>query len=270
MTVKIIGIVLIKNEDIYIEQILRNILDFCDKIVVADNLSSDETANKVKLLRDEVGKIDYHRIKHPGESHRLIEGYANSSTWIFAADGDEIYDSLGLIRLRKKILAGEYDQWWMILGNVLHCVRLNVLEKYAYGHLTPPCRSMTKLYNFSKITSWQGDCPERLHGGDISFKEGFSPANRLLLYEEMDWDISFLRCLHLCFMPRSSHENCESGKVLIRKNISDKNSEGIYQKMLAVMSLAFGKKQGSRYKREMYMRGPVVKKRIDSFFPEEL
>ena len=200
---KIVGIVLVKDEDLYIEQVLRNILLFCDKIIVADHLSSDSTADKVNLLAKEIGKITYHKIKHPGDSHELIIGYADSQTWIFAVDGDELYDPSGLTILRQKITAGEFEEWWMILGNVLHCVEFNQEERYALGYLTPPCRSMTKLYNFSKINYWKGPCPERLHGGNISFKAGYSMANRLLLYEKMEWETSFFRCLHFCFLQRS-------------------------------------------------------------------
>ena len=41
---KIIGIVLVKNEELYIERVLNNIKDFCDEIIVADNLSSESNA----------------------------------------------------------------------------------------------------------------------------------------------------------------------------------------------------------------------------------
>ncbi len=267
---EIIGIVLVKNEDLFIEQVLYNIFSFCDKIIVADNLSSDQTASKIRMLRAQRGKIEYHRIKHPGESHELISGYAASPTWIFAVDGEELYDSFGLASVRRKILAGEYEEWWMLLGNVLHCVELNKEKQYARGHLTPPCRSMTKLYNFSKINSWQGPCPERLHGGTISFLPGVSMANRLLLYERMDWESSFFRCLHLCFLHRSSRETCKAGRPIIRKNISDKNSERIYRKILNVLFGLSGKERGSHYKRKMYMRGPVVVKETDVFFSDEV
>ena len=48
---KIVGIVLVKNEDIYIERVLLNILEFCDEIIVADNISSDRTGSIIKDLQ---------------------------------------------------------------------------------------------------------------------------------------------------------------------------------------------------------------------------
>ena len=66
----------------------------------------------------------------------------------------------------------------MILGNVLNCITFNPAIGQAGGYLAPPCRSMTKLYNFNAIESWAGPCPERLHGGDgirVGYEGGFDP-----------------------------------------------------------------------------------------------
>ena len=268
MTPSIVGIVLVKNEDLHIEQVLCNIQLFCDKIIIADHLSSDGTADTVNRLCNRFDNITYHRIKDPSESHELVSGYADTATWIFAVDGDELYDPAGLSILREKIFAGEFDKWWMLLGNVLHCTEYSRKEGHAQGYLTPPCRSMTKLYNFSKIDYWKGPCPERLHGGDISFKDGYSMANRLLLYDTMDWETSFFRCLHFCFMTRSSKDGDRGGQAFIRKNISDINSESIYRKFLNILPFRPGRDKKPYYKREMYMRGPLVRKATESFFSD--
>ena len=265
-TVDIVGIVLVRDEDIYIRQVLENILAFCDRIIVADNLSRDRTAGEVASLMRRTGKIEYHRIARTGKSHELIAGYADQPRWIFAVDGDELYDPAGLDTLRKRLLRGDFEEWWMILGNVLHCRELNREKGYARGYLTPPCRSMTKLYNFSKINRWDGPCAERLHGGRIDFKQGYSMARRLLLYEKMDWETSFFRCLHLCFLPRSSREPVAPGGLIVRKNIVEKRLECFPRNVLNLFRKVFGKKGAPVYKREMYMRGALVQKEIDPFF----
>lgn len=262
---KIVGILLVRNEDLYLERIIANISDFCDEILIADHKSTDRTPEIARSLQKRFAKIQYTLIDHPAESHQLIAGYADTPTWIFAVDGDEIYDRSGLIALRRQILAGEYAENWMILGNVLHCVELNQREEYALGYLTPPCRSMTKLYNFARIRSWDGPCPERLHGGTISFNPGYSNGNRLMLYEKIEWDDSLFRCLHLCFLPRSSKEKSKMGRLVERQNISDKNSRFFLNKILALLSRLVGRSKGSQYKREKYMRGPLVKKETSLF-----
>lgn len=262
---KIIGIVLVRNEDRFIQSVLTNIIDFCDEIIVADHCSTDETPKIVNECRQRFGTILYEPIAHPTESHELIRGYAGQPVWIFGVDGDELYDPLGLAKLKEKILAGEFDSYWMIFGNVLNCIQLNEYQKNAQGYMAPPCRSMTKLYNFQMIDDWGGKCPERLHGGKIDFKRGFQTMQRFELYKEMDWEESDFRCLHLCFLRRSSLESESQGHVA-RKNISDINSEGVLKKTLSFVKRLFGKNDFKpQWKHEKYCRGKLVTKNISSF-----
>jgi hypothetical protein len=63
---------------------------------------------------------------------------------------------------------------------------------------------MTKLYNFRIIDSWDGYHAERLHGANgLRFKPPSEHARRLL-NETYEWDDSPFRCLHVCFLRRSS------------------------------------------------------------------
>lgn len=265
---QIVGIVLVKNEEKYIKQIISNIVQFCDKIIVADNLSTDSTAEIIlDAANKESGKIEYHSIAHPRESHNLIISYAGSKTWIFAVDGDEIYDPNGLSYLRRKIIEGIFDTWWIVLGNVLNCIELDLDKRYARGYLAPPCRSMTKLYNFNVIDSWDGPCPERLHGGSVTFKKGFSKTLRKEIYKEVVWEDAFFRCLHLCFLQRSGQDKMNGNGLFIRKNISDINSEGLYrQTWNKVFHIIGHKTKVSAWKQDKYMRGTLVRKEISSFF----
>ena len=111
---RIIGIVLVKNEDLFIEPVLSNIVEFCDLIIVADNISTDATSEIVQGLAARHDKIEYHRIDDIAISHELIKSYAGRKTWIFGVDGDEIYDPAGLAAFRKVLLAGNYDHSWMV------------------------------------------------------------------------------------------------------------------------------------------------------------
>jgi glycosyltransferase involved in cell wall biosynthesis len=106
---QIIGIVLIKNEDLFIETVLRNILDFCDRIFVADHHSTDLTPEIVRRLAAAEPKIDYRVVNHTSESHELIADFANGQNWVVGVDGDEVYDPEGLRRLRADLLAGRYN-----------------------------------------------------------------------------------------------------------------------------------------------------------------
>jgi len=264
---KIVGIVLVQNEEFYIGRVLWNIKDFCDRIIIADHRSIDSTTKIAQHFCAEHTGAEYHTISHPSISHDLIKPFAGKNVWVFGVDGDELYDPEGLAELRRRILNGDHDHWWMILGNALNCTYLNVEKRKASGYLAPPCRSMTKLYNFNAIEKWDGPCPERLHGGSIKFKKEFNLEMRFYLYKVTRWEDSVFRCLHLCFLPRSSGEKPQEGQLSVRKNIADQNSETILQKILFYVRRTLGVQEISPLKIGKYMRGTLVHIDIDPFLP---
>lgn len=261
----IVGIALLRNEDRFVEQAIRNTVDFCDLLIVADHCSTDGTRPILKRLAAEfTDKIQLVRIQDARESHFLINGYANSRTWGFAVDGDEIYDPAGLARFREELLSGKYDHMWQIFGNVLNCVSVNAGSNEAAGHLAPPCRSMTKLYNLNAIKSWDGAVTHVFANGTIKFKPGYDASMRLNLHEQVSWDEADFRCLHLCFMPRSS---LDSNKAGARRNVSESLHSGPVYWAKKLISWLRRRPMQSGWKLEKYARGPVVTKDAGPFFP---
>ena len=157
---------------------IRNVLDFCDQIHVAGNRSVDGTAAIVRRLAAEHPKIEYRVVDHTSESHDMIAGYAGTSTWSWAWTATRSTTD-GLGRLRPDLLAGRYDGSFQVKGNVLNVRRLEPSRQVATGYLAPPCRSMVKLYNFNAIEAWPSPCPERLHGGVITFRPGYRARRAL-------------------------------------------------------------------------------------------
>jgi glycosyltransferase involved in cell wall biosynthesis len=217
------GIVLVKDEDLFVEQAVRNVLAFCDEIFLADNGSRDGTFPILeRLTAEEPEKLRLHRVAHPRESHDLIKGFAGEPVWVFGVDGDELYDPVGLAALRPRLLAGELADSWLVRGNVLHCLELDAEHRTASGYLSPPAPSMTKLHNFSLIESWDGGGrnPERLHGREgLRFKPG-AAATKLELNKAEHWEEASMRCLHMCFVRRSSRDPGDRA----RRNIPDQNA----------------------------------------------
>jgi glycosyltransferase involved in cell wall biosynthesis len=252
--VKIVGIMLVRDEDRFVEWAIRSAIDFCDEFFVCDHESRDETPVILGRLAREYGpKLIVRRCRRSGESHQMIRKYAGTHTWVFGVDGDEIYDRAALARLRPRLEAGEFDRQWALFGNVLNVKRLD--EKTADGHLAPPCRSMTKLYNFAAIEDWGGKIVERLHGGRISFKPGFHEQLRLNLHDQSSWEESDFRCLHLCFLDRSSRE---SSSGMPRRNIMDRRAWNLAK--------VFARLRGEPdWKEQKYARGPLVTKSIETF-----
>ena len=261
---RIVGIVLVRNEDVFVETAVRNIADFCDEIHVADHGSIDRTPAILRAMAGKLPKLQYHPIRRPAESHALIQHLAGSPTWVFGVDGDEIYEQDRLARLREKLLSGDFDKHWMLLGNVLHATKLDDDRRMASGHLAPPCRSMTKLYNFNAIESWDGYTPERLHGGNVRFRAGFTRADRRSLHEELAWAEADFRCLHLCFLKRSSRDS----ESTIRRNIIETFGPTRLHTLWYAVAGRLGFQKDPRWKRSRYMRGPEATVPVQTFFPD--
>lgn len=259
---KIIGILLVRNEERFVEQAVRNVIDFCDHLLLVDHQSLDETVSILEQLQKEYqGKVSLHPIQHSSESHELLQPFVASDTWIFGVDGDELYDPARLAIFRKRILGGEFDEEWMVLGNVLHTDELDEVKRCAFGYLAPPSRSITKLYNFAAIDEWKGNTVERLHGGQPQFRPGFHEQKKRLLQHEYSWEQSPLRCLHLCFLRRSSVELSEQ-----RRNIMEINAGrgiGFFKRIARAL---FHLPEPASWKQEHYQRGERQTVNASPFF----
>ncbi len=260
---KIVGITLVRNEDVFVERAVRNAIDFCDSLIIADHLSTDGTTAIVTRLAEEYPeKIRVVRINDARESHFLINGFAGSRTWIFAVDGDEVYDPVGLVEMRREVLAGKYDRWWLLFGNVLNCTAIDETKRTATGYLAPPCRSMTKLFNFHLIESWDGAATHVCANGTIRFKDGYDASLRLNLHEQMPWESSHYRCLHTCFMKRSS---LDTGDPVARPNVSESLHDGAVTFLRKAWNRILGKPDVSAWKMEKYARGALTTVDATSF-----
>ena len=260
---QIVGIVLVRNEDLYVEQVIRNAAAFCDRIHVADHMSTDRTWRIVRGLARELDHVDARRLGKVSDSHALVEGYAGTDTWVFGVDGDEVYDPEGLARLREKLRAGEYASYFKVVGNVLNCIRLE--GGTATGYLAPPSRPITKLYNFAAIDSWTG-CHERLHGGQIVFRPGYGEQSVAGIGAVTPWEESPLRCLHVCLVRRSTLD-AEHGHA--RPNMAellvDRRTRFPRLDRLARFALRRSAPEVSEWKQGKYLRGELVTKDASAF-----
>lgn len=261
-TPKIIGIVLVRNEDLHVERAVRNVAGFCDRIFLCDHESRDETPAILSRLSAEFSHASLHLLNHPRESHDLLKPFCGTNTWVFGVDGDEIYDPQKLLRFRERVRSGEFQRVWRMKGNVLHCTALR--DGLAKGFSAPPSRSITKLYNFSAIRAWDGDTVERLHGGRIDFAEGWSDSMKRNLQDEESWDESSLRCLHLCFLPRSSRDGSQAP---VRANIMETYGAGWRGKLNRLLGF-FDPSAGSQWKKSHYRQGPEISVDATPFFTE--
>ncbi len=224
---QIVGVVLVRNDDLFVERGIRNVAAFCDRVHAFDHVSTDGTWDILRSLEREYDHLDAQRTRHAGDSHRV----------------------------RAELLSGTFDHAFKVASNVLNCVEIDPKRQTATGYLSPPSRSITKLYNFAAIDAWVGDGSERLHGGTIAFRPGYGDHSVENISERLSWSETPLRCLHVCFVRRSSLDRGAIVRpILMESGMHDRSWRGALKRRL----LGRRPPAESTWKREKYMRGELV------------
>jgi Glycosyl transferase family 2 len=273
MSRQIVGSVLVRNEDVFVERAIRNVAGFCDRIHAVDHVSNDRTWGILRSLAGEVDHLDVRRSRDSADAHRLLAPYAGTDTWVIGVDGDELYDPDGLERLRAALLAGAHADVFRLKAHVLNCDELDEAAGTASGWLAPPSRPVTKLFNFGAVESWRHS-PDPLQGGDVVFRDGFHWESRRDLADEATWQMDPLRCLHLCFLRRSTLEpdDRRGGRTNLDESREfDRGALGRMKRLVRrpqpaprVAQLA---RAGKNWKREWYARGERVTVDASPFLP---
>jgi hypothetical protein len=269
--VKIVGIVLVHDEDVFVEQSIRNIAAVCDRIHAVDHVSTDRTWDILCGLADELDHLDVRRARHARVSHQVLEPYVGSDVWALQADGDELFDPHGLASVREMLAEGEFDDAFRVQANALHCVSLDLERQTAAGYLSPPSRPLARLFNLGAADSWT-DCGQRLVGGHVDFRPGFGWDAVIALQDRFPWEESPFRFLHACFLRRSSLDPPEPAEP--RRSLSESGlfrRGGLGTLVRAVRPPRLDplvreiQARGSSWKLEKYRRGPLVEKDVSAF-----
>lgn len=278
--IKVIGILLVKNEDINIFHCINSVIEFVDKLIILDNYSIDQTFNILKNFKKSFkNKIDLIRIKKISSSHKYIEKYAGKKIWIMKVDGDEVYDKKRLKKFKKKILANKLQKYWRIYGNSFNVFLINKRLKIASGFFSPPAKLSSDLFNFNAITKWSNCTIERLHYGKIIFKKNY---NEKKIYFNKNWIKSDFRSLHFCFAKRSTINTTDlvikAPFEIVGKNRLIKSQIKFFFKILIsifrqkiylnnLLKIIFIKKFFSMRKIEQYAKGKLYKNiKVNTFY----
>jgi hypothetical protein len=261
--IRIVGSVLVRNEDVFVEQAIRNVAAFCDEIHAVDHVSTDRTWPILQELARELDHLKVQRSRNSAVAHRALEPYAGTPTWVLGVDGDELYDPVGLAILREQLASGAHADIFRLKAHVLNCDELDREWRAALGYLAPPSRPITKLFNFAAVDSWT-DTADPLQAGRTRFRGRFHWESRRHLADETTWENDPLRCMHVCFLRRSSQdpENPESRESLTESREFRRGRLGAMLRRLRpparspeVVEL---QRRGSNWKREWYARGERV------------
>jgi glycosyltransferase involved in cell wall biosynthesis len=251
---QIVGSVLVRNEDVFVEQAIRSVAGFCDRIHAVDHISTDGTWEILRTLAGELNHLDLRRSHKSSTAHGLLAQYAGTATWVLGVDGDELYDPAGLARLRSELLAGEHGDVFRIKAHVLNCDKLDPKAGTASGWLAPPSRPITKLFNFAAVESWTKS-QDPLQAGNVVFKPGQHWESRKDLAGHTTWESDPLRCLHVCFLPRSSRDAGRARLNLDESGEYDRSPVGALKRLVRPRRRNPAR---NNWKREWYARGEHV------------
>jgi hypothetical protein len=248
---RIVGSILVRNEDVFVERAVRNVAAFCDRIHAVDHVSTDRTWEILRGLARELDHLDLRQSRNAAGAHRLLAPYAGTDTWVLGVDGDELYDPAGLARFRADLLAGAHADVFRLKAHVLNCDELDLERGRASGWLAPPSRPVTKLFNFAVLDSWT-ESPDPLQAGNAVFKPGQHWESRRDLADATTWETDPLRLVHVCFLPRSSVDSGTARANLDESREFDRGPVGTLKRLVR------RRRVDPRWKREWYARGERV------------
>ena len=69
---RVVGVVLVRDEDIFVERAVRNVSEFCDELLLFDHRSSDGTSSILRGLAAELPQARFEAIDDPWISHERL------------------------------------------------------------------------------------------------------------------------------------------------------------------------------------------------------
>lgn len=198
---KIVSVHLIKNEDVFIEQSISNVIHYVDEVIILDNKSTDKTKEIITNTWDrdlKSGKMKYVIVQDARDTNKYLQEFIGTNTWVWGIDGDEVYSYMEANKICCNIRTHQYDNYYRLDMEVLNVTNIanGLYGKHITGYKSPPSKGMIKLYNFKYVESISPG--ERLHGD-------YKTTNNSIYF----YGTGKICMLHMCFMKRSSIENID-------------------------------------------------------------
>ena len=116
------------------------------------------------------------------------------------------------------------------------------------------------LYNFGPLSAWEGRPPERLMGDGARFARKVEETR--WLRDEHPWDEAPMRCLHVCFLRRSSRQ---PARERARLSYVERIAGGRREKLRRQLREQVGRPEESWWKLNKYAQGDEVTVSVEGF-----
>ena len=202
----IVGIVLVRNEDVFLEQAIRNVAGFCDRIHAVDHVSTDGTWEVLcSSSSASYDHLDVRRARARGRlarAGRALRGHGDVGVRCRRRRAVRPGAARGLSRRaarRARTATSSRSP-----RTSLNCVALDREARYRHRLPLAALAVDHEALQLRRDRVVGGDGAERLHGGTIVFRDGYDESAVDNIGERLSWDETPLRCLHACFLRRSS------------------------------------------------------------------
>lgn len=190
------GHCIVKNEEVFIEQVLRSALDFVDQILVFDTGSTDSTVEKInkisaefpgKIIFEEKGECD--KKQHTLLRQEMVD--RTKTDWFMILDGDEVWPHK---TMEEAVSAMEKSGVECIVVPFYLCVGDAYHQYYKRGQIQILGMTGFQYPRFIKKTRgvhWQGD-----YNQDNLFdseNQPFVTANNAVDLKNKFWHLTHLR-----------------------------------------------------------------------------
>ena len=170
---KLVANMMVYNDAPFLCHCIASLLEFCDKVVVMDNGSTDggrdtlialatPPATSFHPLETRVELILNQQTAIPNYSdlrNKMLK-YADPGDWILKWDPDEL-PSIGMIDSLRTLLENDEDRhtgWTVPIFHLAHSRDTALQIEYGWGHL--------RLFRYEAGVQWNGDIHEQIHIGD--------------------------------------------------------------------------------------------------------
>jgi glycosyltransferase involved in cell wall biosynthesis len=141
---------IVKNEEVFLDQCLKSVKDFVDEIVIVDTGSTDGTVDKARKYTD---KVYFHPWEGSfSQARNQALAYATGD-WIFQIDGDEELVPGSGEEIRKAVRkAGDADAF-----------HVNIISTYSNGAKTAR-HNFERLFRNNGVIHYEGIVHNRVEG----------------------------------------------------------------------------------------------------------
>ena len=167
---RIVGIVLVRNEDLLVGRALHNAAASLDEWDLCDHGSTDNTL-RIVAEAPSLPAARVRRLRHPRESHDLIRNFAGQDVWIFGLDGDE-----DLLLCRAGASADAFA-WRRVQGRLDGAGQCVACDRHGAGPLDGFRAFGAALPQHDQALQLLGDrCVGRLLRGAVAWRQSAFPS----------------------------------------------------------------------------------------------